>query len=49
MTAEPKELPEGTAVEAGRDRKYTPGVDDDAQAKLNVLREAHGVIISVPC
>ncbi|KAE8354884.1 major facilitator superfamily domain-containing protein [Aspergillus coremiiformis] len=41
MTAEPKELPEDTTVEAGRDHKYA-AEDDDAQAKLNALREAHG-------
>lgn len=44
MTAEPKEIPQGPAVEAGRDQKYLAIVDDEAEAKLNGLREAHGVM-----
>ncbi|KAF5863052.1 hypothetical protein ETB97_010860 [Aspergillus alliaceus] len=48
MVVKPKELPEGTAVEAGRDQKYAAIVDDDAQAKLNALRESHGATWDSP-
>ncbi|KAB8223857.1 major facilitator superfamily domain-containing protein [Aspergillus novoparasiticus] len=48
MTAEPKEIPQGPAVEAGRDQKYVTLVDDEAEAKLNGLREAHGATWDSP-
>lgn len=44
MTAEPKEIPQEAAVEAGRDQNYMAITDDEAEAKLNGLREAHGVM-----